>query len=68
VLSGLLYIDAWFLAKAPDAVPRTIATEKTILVLLNMAVTPRLSIEVVFRRMGSQEHMTYSPDGNGLDR
>jgi len=45
VLSGLLYCEAWFVAsctraaKAEDAVLRTIATEKTILVLLNMVVS-----------------------------
>jgi hypothetical protein len=39
VLSGLLYCDAWLLAKAEDAVPRAIATERAILGLLNMVVS-----------------------------
>jgi hypothetical protein len=37
VLSGSVYIDPWFLAKAPDAVPRTIATERATLVLANIS-------------------------------
>ena len=51
MLSGLLYWELFEatrtgVAKAPDAALKAIATERAMLALLNMVVSPRLSIEV----------------------
>lgn len=61
MLSGLLYWELFEAmrtgaAKAPDAVLKTIATERAMLALLNMVVSPRLSIEGVFRRLAAEDN------------
>jgi hypothetical protein len=48
VLSGSVYIDPWFLAKAPDAVPRTIATERATFVLANISYLPLFLLSIDF--------------------
>ena len=59
MLSGLLYWDELFeasrtgAANAPDAALKTIVTERAILVLLNMVVSPCSSVEVVSAGAGS---------------